>query len=349
MARASWKKHTLNFRRPSGTSRGVLHQKNSWFLVWKEEGFRYPALGECSIIEGLSPDPLDQMEGKLSEVCRWLNGELPTQPDLTSFPSIAFGLEMLLLDRKRQGNKEIYPSAFSEGKQKIHINGLIWMGEPDFMKAQVRAKVEEGFRCIKLKIGALDFQQELDMLRWIRTEFGAEKLELRVDANGAFSTDHALQKLETLSAFDLHSIEQPIAPKQWEEMALLCEQSPIPIALDEELIGVKRQDRSTLLDAIQPQYIILKPSLVGGHKASESWINLSEEKGIGWWITSALESNVGLNAIAQYTSTKHVDLPQGLGTGGLYDNNIESPLYIQAEFLHYDPLRSWNLSPLLNE
>lgn len=350
MGKASWKKYTLNFRNPSGTSRGVLKTKDSWFLCWHDQGLELPAFGECSIIEGLSPDPLDSFEYTLDQVCAWLNSEASQKPDLSSYPAIRFGLETLQLDIASNGTKRLISNDFTEGKSGMLINGLIWMGEPDFMKAQVRDKVEAGFHCIKLKIGAMDFQQELDILRWIRTEFSAEKLELRVDANGAFSPVQALAKLEQLATFNLHSIEQPIAPYQWEAMANLCEVTPFPIALDEELIGINvTHEKKALLKSISPQYIILKPSLVGGLHSSDEWIDAADKQNIGWWMTSALESNIGLNAIAQHTASKKVALPQGLGTGSLYSNNLDSPLYIQGEFIHTDPQRSWNLSPLLNE
>lgn len=347
MASAYWKKYTLQFQKASGTSRGVLRTKTSWFLIWEQDDFEYPAVGECSIIEGLSPDPMDEIEVKLHEVCHWLNQGQLNRPDLSAFPSIRFGLEMLQEDRKAKGSKRLFPNAFTYGNTGMKINGLIWMNPIDRMKKDVKEKVEQGFDCIKIKIGALDFEQEIAFLEWIRKEFKDEKLELRVDANGAFKPQEALEKLNRLSEFDLHSIEQPIAARQWDEMARLCDSSPVPIALDEELIGINRVGtKEIVLDTINPQYIILKPSLIGGWLSSDEWITVAKQRNIGWWATSALESNVGLNAIAQYTFSKDVDLPQGLGTGSLYTNNLDSPLYIQGQFIRYNTKEHWNFTPL---
>jgi o-succinylbenzoate synthase len=342
-----WKKYTLNFKKPSGTSRGVLLEKHSYFLISKDEHISYPALGECSIIEGLSPDPLLNYEAKLNEVCQWLNEKSSSKPDLLLFPSIAFGLEMFLADREANGSKIFHDDGFTQGEDAMLINGLVWMGKPEFMLDQVKTKVEQGFTCIKMKIGAINFQDELNILKRIRHQFGNE-LELRVDANGAFSIEDALSKLQALSAFDIHSIEQPIQPRNWEPMAQLCRESPIPIALDEELISITDQkEKIALLENIQPQYIILKPSLIGGLTASNEWISLAEDRGIAWWMTSALESNVGLNNITQFTYSKNVKLPQGLGTGSLYLNNFDSPLYIQGEMIKFEPNNTWNLNTLL--
>lgn len=342
-----WKKYTLDFKRPGGTSRGVLHTKDSWFLIGEDNTFSYPAIGECSIIKGLSPDNTDQIEEKLDELCLALNQDAGL-PDLTDFPAIRFGLETLQADIQAKGSKQFTSSGFVSNQSSIQINGLVWMGEESFMKQQVVDLVERGFSCIKLKIGALDFQVELDLLNWIRHSFDSS-LELRVDANGAFTPSEAMHKLEQLAKFDIHSIEQPIKAGQWEEMAKLCASTPLPIALDEELIGVTPENRKELLETIRPQYIILKPSLLGGLKDSDSWIQLARDNGIEWWVTSALESNVGLNHIAQYTHDKKVSLPQGLGTGSLYTNNFDCPLYIQGQFLGFNPESLWNLNGLLNE
>lgn len=340
----SWKKYTLQFKQPSGTSRGVLRSKDSWFLIYQDPKFETPIIGECSIIEGLSPDPLDRLEAKLDQVCNI--DILDNEIELDDFPAILFAREMIRMEYARRIENK--PSKFELGKAGIPINGLIWMGEVDFMKAQIQEKVKAGFTCIKIKIGAIDFESELDLLRWIRTEFSASELELRVDANGAFSAADALEKLKRLSEFSLHSIEQPIAVNQWQEMAQLCAETPIDIALDEELIGLNPRQLASMMDTIKPQYIVLKPSLIGGTIESSYIIHLAEKRGIGWWITSALESNVGLSYLAQYAAFKNVSVPQGLGTGGLYTNNLDSALYIQGQFLFMHPEHKWNLNPLLS-
>jgi o-succinylbenzoate synthase len=345
----SWKKNILQFARPSGTSRGVLLDKPSWFLIHDDPAFEMPAIGECSIIEGLSPDSMSDFESMLDKVCSEFNQE--GQINLDGFPAIEFGLETLKLDQKFGANKLLGPETeFTSGEVGIPINGLVWMGEIEFMKSQIREKVKSGFTCVKLKVGSLDFSDEIALLKWVRKEYSESEIELRLDANGGFSADQAPEKLKRLSDFYIHSIEQPIQPKQWNEMAFLCQNSPIDIALDEELIGINTSDSShmtELLETIKPQYIILKPSLVGGLAASDRWISLAESMGIGWWLTSALESNVGLNAIAQFAFSKHVSMPQGLGTGGLFTNNFDSPLYIQREFLMHQPEKNWNLTSLL--
>jgi len=240
---------------------------------------------------------------------------------------------------------DLYPSKFTRQKDTIAINGLIWMGSERFMKAQIQDKLEAGFSCIKMKIGAIDFQTEINLLKSIRKQFSSKDIELRVDANGAFKPSEALEKLKILSDFDLHSIEQPIKQGQIHDMAALCKETPLPIALDEELIGVFSEDKKQeLLDVIQPQYIILKPTLIGGFKGSSSWINIANRKNIGWWITSALESNVGLNAIAQYTYSLHTHLPQGLGTGSLFTNNFQSPLEVKEGALQYSKVKHWEFN-----
>lgn len=337
-----WKKHTLQFKQPSGTSRGVLRTKNSWFLVYRNTKIDDPIIGECSIIEGLSPDPLDRFEAKLDEVCRM--DAFDNEIDLEEFPSIQFGREMVRMEFARIFENK--PTDFDLGKKGIPTNGLIWMGDVDFMKAQIREKVKDGFECIKIKIGAIDFDSELELLRWIRNEYKSSDLELRVDANGAFSPSDALEKLKRLSDFNLHSIEQPIAVNQREEMAKLCSESPIDIALDEELIGLNPFQIVKMMDAIQPQYIILKPSFLGGTLPLGFIINEAKDRGIGWWLTSALESNIGLNYIAQYAEMKNVSIPQGLGTGGLFTNNVDSPLYLQGQFMFKHPKQKWNLDLL---
>lgn len=334
---ASYEAFVLNFKRPSGTSRGVLTRKKGWKLILtNHEGVS--GLGECSVIPGLSPDYLSdsQYEAQLNLVCQKPLEFIENKALLRDFPSILCGLESAYFDLLNGGKGIYFDSGKNETGFNIPINGLIWMGEQAFMQEQIEEKLAAGFSCIKLKVGAIDFQQELKLLEGIRSRFDASKITLRVDANGAFHPDEALHKLEQLAQLDIHSIEQPIKAGFHREMAVLCAKTPLPIALDEELIGVNiRKEKIDLLDTIRPQYIILKPSLHGGFSGSSEWIELADERNIPWWITSALESNIGLNAIAQFTATFHPSLPQGLGTGGLYETNFEAPLEIENGFLHY--------------
>ena len=267
--------------------------------------------------------------------------------ELVEFPSIQIGLEMAFKSLESKDGFNLFPSQFIQNEAPISINGLIWMGDKAFMKQQIKDKLEAGFSCIKLKIGAIDFSSEIELLKSIRQEFSVNDIELRVDANGAFSPQEALEKLKRLSQFDLHSIEQPIKQGQWNDMAKLCESTPLPIALDEELIGVfSEEKKKEMLSLINPQYIILKPTLVGGFRGSEQWIDLAEQQDVKWWVTSALESNIGLNAIAQWTYTLNSKLPQGLGTGSLFTNNFDSPLVVKNGTLQYNNNRDWNTSIL---
>jgi o-succinylbenzoate synthase len=339
--KATYFKHTLEFKRPSGTSRGILKTKESWFIkLENEDKF---GIGECGLLKGLSIDSIEDYENTLKWTCENIHLGLDIlYPKLKDFPSIQFGLEMAFQSFVSANPYVLFPSAFTDGKQGMVINGLIWMGEKSFMKSQIQDKIEQGFSCIKLKIGAIDFESELELLKYIRSEFSASDIELRVDANGAFAPENALDKLKRLSKFDLHSIEQPIAQGQWDKMAQLCEETPLPIALDEELIGltdVTKKEKALL--TIKPQYIILKPSLIGGFQGSKEWIELANKNQINWWMTSALESNIGLNAIAQFTFIQDNNMPQGLGTGGLYTNNVESPLSIEGEKIMYKPDTKW--------
>ncbi len=343
---ANFKNLDLHFKFPAGTSRGVLLHKPSTFLMLRKDGFT--GIGECSTIPDLSIDPMDTYSNKLNEICRLLNeGVDPDTFDLEEYPSIAFGLETALLDLAAKGCKCLFPSSFTQGTTGIPINGLVWMGDKAFMEKQIREKIAAGYHCIKLKVGANEFETELEIIAAIRKEFSASDIEIRLDANGAFKPHDALEKLNKLSVFDVHSIEQPIRQHQVEAMAELCAKSPIPIVLDEELIGVKPSEREALLEKIKPAYIILKPSLIGGFKESEEWIRLAEEQHVGWWITSALEANIGLNAIAQWTATLGSRLPQGLGTGQLYTNNVPSPLEIKQATLYYNPESNWDLNSIL--
>ena len=285
----------------------------------------------------MSPDDPNQLQSTLDQFCEHPNGITLADIELNELPSLRFGLETALLDLQHQEDGILFPSDFTAGKTGIQINGLIWMGTKDFMFEQIKQKLDVGFSCLKLKIGAIDFKEELSLLNYVRQHFNTNELELRLDANGAFDYNTANDKLEHLSRFHIHSIEQPIKQGQWEEMNRLCENSPIPIALDEELIGIQtvEKKRECLL-SIRPQYIILKPSLVGGLAKSDEWIAEAENLNIKWWATSALESNIGLNAIAQWTATKNVSMPQGLGTGQLFKNNIDSSLYLEGEKLYFD-------------
>ena len=340
---ASYKKYILEFKRPSGTSRGILKTKETWFVFLEQNG--KIGYGECGILRTLSIDDIPDYEAKLKWACSNIHlGVNALWESLIEYPSIQFGLEQAFLSLQKQDPFKLFPSDFTDNELGISINGLVWMGDKRFMKQQISDKLKQGFSCIKMKIGAIDFKTEMELLKSIRREYSQQDIELRVDANGAFSPDSALEKLKYLSDLQLHSIEQPIAVKQLNEMAELCAKTPLPIALDEELIGVfDVTKKEKLLLTIQPQYIILKPSLVGGFKGSTAWIELAKKQNIDYWITSALESNIGLNAISQWTGTLNIEMPQGLGTGGLYTNNIESPLEIRRGNLHYNNAIEWNL------
>ncbi len=337
----SWFKHTSVFKTPGGTSRGVLHTKDSWILRIDDDGS--VGIGEVSLIPGLSIDNPQEIETQLIRLASsdTIDDLSDVLRDLNDFPAIQFGLECALFDLKSETEQVLFPSEFTEGEQGITINGLIWMGEPKYMVEQISSKLKQGFTCLKMKIGAIDFQQELSILKQIRSSFSANDLTLRVDANGAFSPANAEKKLDTLSQFDIHSIEQPIQPNQWEHMHKLCDKNIVPIALDEELIN--QANPEAVLQAIQPQYIILKPSLLGGLKKSDEWISEAEKANIPWWATSALETNIGLNAIAQWCASKDIFLPQGLGTGQVFTNNFSSPLHLQGEKLFFNPLANWDI------
>ena len=333
MKTAKFHQYILDFKRPSGTSRGVLHTKETYFIEIFEDDKK--GIGECALFRGLSFDDDDDYEAALEWACRNINLTLEElKEELINHPSIIFGIEQALLNLEHQG--ELYfPSDFTEGKDSIKINGLIWMGDADYMHSQIEEKLDLGFSCIKLKIG-VDWNSEKEVIKSLRQKFPKEKIELRVDANGAFSPKQAKVVLQELAELDIHSIEQPIQAGNWETMAELCRTTPTPIALDEELIGVLNfESKKDLLREINPQYIILKPSLIGGFSGADEWIDLAEKQNIGWWITSALESNIGLNAIAQYTYTKNSPMPQGLGTGGLFTNNFETSLYLEGENLWF--------------
>ncbi|MBU0941109.1 MAG: o-succinylbenzoate synthase [Bacteroidetes bacterium] len=342
--KATYHKYILDFKRPSGTSRGVMTQKETWFIVLEDNEKK--GIGECGILRGLSADDRPDYEQKLQWTCANIHLGVEALWDaLIEFPSIQFGVEMAFQSLRSETPFLLFPSAFTKEEKSIPINGLIWMGEPVFMKQQIEEKLAEGFSCVKLKIGAIDFEKELDLLRFIRANFDENQIEIRVDANGAFGLNDALGKLTQLSEFKLHSIEQPIQKNNTDRMAELCKTAPFPIALDEELIGVYSMDeKEALLLKTKPQYIILKPSFVGGFKGTQQWISLAEKHNIGWWITSALESNIGLNAIAQWTFLQQNLMPQGLGTGALYTNNFDCPLVVSEGQLWYKNDKEWQFN-----
>lgn len=333
------KPYTLQFKRPAGTSRGVYTDHKIWYVIVTDTHTQNRGIGECAPLFDLSCDYNTDYENKLHFFCKELekDGYIDTEC-LRNYPSILFGFETAMKQLEQKGSFKLWNTPFSSGKAGIPINGLIWMGDYDYMLEQIESKMEQGFRCIKLKIGAIHFEDELNLLKHIRKHFSATDITLRVDANGGFSPDDALEKLDRLAKLDLHSIEQPIKAGQWEQMRYLTERTPLPIALDEELIGVNDPEKKKeLLDTVKPQYIILKPTLHGGISGATEWINLANSMKMDWWITSALESNIGLNAIAQWCSTFDNTLPQGLGTGALYTNNIDMPLEIRRDCLWYNP------------
>jgi o-succinylbenzoate synthase len=349
--RAQFCKLTLNFRFDAGTSRGVLKNKDSFFIkIYDEANSEVFGVGEAGPLYGLSPD-FEWAEKKLKSISNLINeNELDLNAfenlkyELNAYPSVVFALETAILDLKNGGNRKIFNNDFYNHQKPIPINGLVWMGKKDFMQAQIDEKLKQGFKTIKIKVGAIDFNEEIEILSYLRAKFNAEEIEIRLDANGAFLPENALESLERLSKFEIHSIEQPIKPGQTEEMAKLCKNSPIPIVLDEELIG--QHPSSLLLSLIKPVYIILKPSLLGGFEKCEEWINIAEAQKIPWWLTSALESNIGLNAISQFVAGFENKLPQGLGTGALYHNNVDSPLEISNGTIFYNQQSEWNLENL---
>lgn len=338
--KAYYRKYVFRFKRPAKTSRSIYERREVWYLFLEKEG--KTGVGECAPLPGLSSETPAQVEQVLNEICE--NPEnFIKRPELTKgVSSVRFALETAWHDLQNGGKQLLFSSLFSEGKAGIPVNGLIWMGEPGYMMQQIQEKVSDGFRCIKLKIGGIDFEEELKILKFIREKYHSKDLILRLDANGAFSSGSALQKLNQLKSFNIHSVEQPIAAGQWQEMAKLCKESPIPIALDEELIGINEVDeKEELLQTILPHYLVLKPGLHGGFYGCGQWTELAEKYSAGWWITSYLESNIGLNAIAQWTFHKAAAGFQGLGTGGLFTNNIPSPLELRGEELWINPERSF--------
>jgi o-succinylbenzoate synthase len=353
MLQSDFIKYTLKFKFDAGTSRGVMRERDTWFVkLWDDAEPQKVGIGECAPLPGLSIDNLSLLQENIQRIAKSFSNSkellLPHFQQIASslefFPALRFAFETAIMNLNLGGKRTIFENDFTTKSAPIAINGLVWMGNKSFMLKQIEEKLLEGFSCLKLKIGALDFETEKDILASIRRTYSASEISIRVDANGAFSATEALGKLNQLSDFHIHSVEQPIKVGQWEEMAKLCALSPIPLALDEELIGVYGTQKNKLLDYIKPQYIILKPSLLGGFAMCDEWISLAEKQRVDWWITSALESNIGLNAICQYTyeKTSHKrEMPQGLGTGSLYHNNIKSPLCVQKGHIYYDPNGHW--------
>ena len=347
---ASYKKYTLRFKKPAETSRGTLREKTVFFIrLTDRRRSNRVGLGECAPWPGLSLDDRPDFEAKLANVCDALNrGHSPAEMDLADFPALAFGLEMAWRDWQHGGSRQLFKNDFSRRGKPIPIHGLIWMASPADMLQQVQRKVSQGHTCLKLKIGALDFAAECALLSDIRRHYPPDQIELRLDANGGFSPEIALERLSELAQFQIHSIEQPLKPSQWQAMTTLCSSSPIKIALDEELIGIASQARKReLLETIKPHYLVLKPALLGGFAAAEAWIALAQELGIGWWVNSALESNIGLNALAQWTSSLNPTAVQGLGAGQLYTNNIPSPIRPTQGALIYDQTLAWDVSAIV--
>lgn len=350
--RASVTKKVFEFNFTARTSRGRMKDRTSWFLkLWDDVNPAVFGLGECAPLPGLSIDDKPDYEVVLKTVAEnvssiKLNSKNILQDAKTlipsGFPSILFGLETALLDLQSGGKQLIFDNSFSQANP-IPINGLVWMGDLDLMLQQASIKIDDGFRCLKIKVGGINFEKECDILNYIRKKYFREEITLRLDANGSFKVEEALYKLHDLSKFKIHSIEQPIKPKQ-PELEELCRKSPIPVALDEELIGIESAEaKRELLSHAKPQFIIIKPSLHGGIQGSQEWISIANSLNIGWWITSALESNVGLNAICQFTANYPVNTPQGLGTGSLYENNFESPLEVVRGEIRYNSKLVWNL------
>lgn len=349
--RATYCTRVFEFNFKARTSRGLMRDKKSWFIKVTDDATGAFGIGEAGPLPALSVDAVPDFEDRLIAIINTFNSLNPFDVSWDSvrnfipkeFPSIIFAFETALLDLKNGGKRVVFHNDFLAGKR-IPINGLIWMGDMDFQMGQISIKISEGYTCIKLKVGGLDFDRECDVLNYIRKRYFRENIVIRLDANGAFKVDDALYKLEQLAKYGVHSIEQPIKAGS-PHLEELCRKSPIPVALDEELIGkFDVKEMATLLDSVRPQYIVLKPMLHGGIRSCENWIKLAEERDIGWWLTSSLESSVGLNAIAQFTANYNVTVPQGLGTGRIYENNIESPLEVAKGELFYNPKVQWPAS-----
>ena len=354
MVTLSYQRRTLHFNFPARTSRGALSEHVAYYLAVRDvRNSNLVGWGEAAPLAGLSPDHGPGFEAQVRQLCQTVNEQRyafladiePSTLVAAELPALRFALETAVLDLAQGGRHHLYANDFSQGRAGLPINGLVWMGDAAFMREQIRQKLAAGYSCLKVKIGSLDFDTELALLAEIRAEAGPAQLTLRVDANGAFSPAEALGKLARLARYDVHSIEQPLAAGQWAALAELCRESPVPVALDEELIGLPTPAaQEELLRTVRPAYLVLKPTLLGGHAATRRWIALAEAHGLGWWITSALESNIGLNAVAQLTGEYDVaGFAQGLGTGQLYHNNVAAPLRIEQGQLHYDPAGPWAL------
>ena len=340
--KADWVKYPLKFKVPAQTSRDTLTHKDSWFIII-EEGNNF-GIGEAGIIPGLSIDDPNTIEQVLEDCCNHIS-EIKIE-NYKRYPSVQFAIETALMSLASKDPFVLFANDFMKGGSSIEINGLVWMGDADYMKDQIIEKINNGFDCIKLKIGSLDFEQELSILKFIRKEFSEKDIQIRLDANGAFDVNSVLDKLNRLSQFHIHSVEQPIGAGQLDRMQSICNDSPIAIALDEELIGISSDEIDSLLSFIKPQYIVLKPSLIGGLIKTERFINAASNLNIDWWVTSALESNIGLNAISQWVYNFDVALPQGLGTGQLYENNPQSPLYLFKNQLKYSQEKKWDINKI---
>lgn len=346
MLLSDFRKYLLYFKFPAGTSRGTLTMKETWFVkIWDAADPTIFGIGECALFKGLSVDDRPDYQKKMAYFCDNINNFPWIEAELTAWPSIKFGLETALCDLKQGGTRILYPSLFTCGDAGIPINGLIWMGSSDFIRQQIREKLDAGFRCLKLKVGAIQLQEEIDLLASIRHEFHSHDLEIRLDANGAFPDAKAVEILEKFADYTIHSMEQPIKAGNPDLMSEICKLSPIPIALDEELIGINSLEaKRELLNLIAPSYIIIKPALTGGFSGAREWIEEAVSRHIGWWITSALESNIGLNAISQWTYKMNVNVIQGLGTGGMFTNNVASPLFVKNQEICFSKENAWDLT-----
>lgn len=346
--RLAFAPYTLKFRNPAGTSRGVLYEKLTYFIkIWDEREPEKYGIGEAPLFKGLSAEDNDRYEFKLIETLANVAIGRPT--DLRHHSSIRFGLEQAIRNFSGGCSDLYFPSKFVEGEGFVTINGLVWMGSYDEMLERLDRKIMEGFKCIKLKIGAIDWHSELKMLQYIRARYSPEQLEIRVDANGGFTMENVFPVLGKLADLAVHSIEQPIPAGYPDLMKFVCNISPVPVALDEELIGIgDTEEKKRLLDYVRPKYVIIKPALCGGFGGAEEWIEAAGNCGAGWWVTSALESNIGLNALAQWVATLNTEIPQGLGTGNLFVNNFASPLQLTGDKLHFNPQGGYDYSQLDN-
>lgn len=342
MLHACWAPYSLKFKETAITSRARMHTKDTYIIkVWDDKCPDRVGWGECALFKGLSAEDTPTFEKILSDTCRNIK-ECVTYC-LPEVSSVRFGFEMALADFHNGGRQLFFDTPWARGERSITINGLIWMGDRQRMRQRISEKLDAGFRCVKLKIGGINFDEEVELLRAIRRDYSSDEIEIRLDANGSFAPEKALKCLETLAGFDIHSIEQPVKAGQPEVMARIIRESPIPVALDEELIGFSEDNvKKELLSFIRPDYIILKPSLCGGFAEADKWISIAADLGIGWWATSALESDLGLAAIGQWVDKYHPILPQGLGTGQLYTNNITSPLYLDGQNLSIDSDKQFN-------